>query len=103
MIEFEIKGLDELQRNLEQLERNLGALEGTREVPLEELFIPAFMAHWTDFGNIQEMVDASGISTPDEIGAPRWDEFVLSRTKFDGWREMIAEAGADYASRRLGF
>lgn len=107
-IDFDISGLEELQRRLEDWARGAEELDGEHKVPFEELFPPSFMKRYTTFESIEKMVETSGykVENADDFKAipdAAWDSFVRQRTKFDNWGDMLRKAGEEWAASKLGF
>lgn len=105
---FEIKGLDELQRQLKQMERKAKELDGTQEIPFSELFTPAFMRKYTSFTSFDELLAAGGFhaETSEEFEAipdAPFDAHVAATTKFSSWEEMLGKATEQYVAKQLGF
>jgi len=98
---FSITGFDDLDRKLQTLQRKLQALDATHEVSFNELFPDEFVRRHTRFTTLQEMIDASGIETPDEIGGPGWNEYVATNSSLEGWDEVKSLAGSEWARKQL--
>jgi hypothetical protein len=99
---FEIKGLDQLQR----IQKRLEELDGSHQIPFDEMFEPAFMIEFTDFTSIDEMLEASGykVETSEDFAAipdAEWDQFVARTTRFSSWEEMQQEAGNRWVQKKL--
>ena len=99
---FQIKGLDELKR----LQNRLEELDGTHQVPFDELFSPDFMIEFTDFTSIDEMFEASGFKTDTEedfalIPDVEMDAFVARTTRFASWEEMRTAGAQRWAQKKL--
>jgi hypothetical protein len=93
-------------RGLEQLQRNARALDGTHNIPLEELFSPAFMRGCSRFSTFREMLDASPFtvhSADDFRTVPDadWDAYVRQTTRFASWEAMQQAAAVEWAKARL--
>lgn len=106
-IDFDISGLEELQKRLEDLAKGAEELDGEHEVPFGEIFPPSFMKRYTTFESIEKMVEASGYKVENAedfkaIPETAWDSFVRQRTKFDNWSDMIGKAGEEWTTRQLG-
>jgi hypothetical protein len=105
---IKISGLDELQRKLEGIARRARELDGTHNVPLNDLATPEFMRHYTDFSSINEMMEASGFQVRSiddfkQIPDDEWDAFIARRTRFSTWKEFLQKAGVGYIKDKLGF
>ena len=106
---IEIKGFDEFDRHLAEIQRRAEALGSERNVPIDELFPPIFMAEHAGFETLQSMWDASGlfVATQSEedcrnvLAGEPWNDFVNQRTQFSDWHEMLAKAGSEYAAHQL--
>lgn len=99
---LEIKGLDELQK----LQKRLEELDGSHQIPFDEMFEPAFMIEFTDFTSIDEMFEASGYKVENDedfaaIPDAEWDQFVARTTRFASWEEMQQEAGNRWVQKKL--
>ena len=97
---MKIEGLDELAKNLDRM-------SGTQDVPIEDLLTPEFVSSHTKFANIEEMFEASGfkIKSQDDFAAipdADWDAFIRSISAFSDWESMLGEAGAEWATKKLG-
>lgn len=91
---FKIKGLKQMQRELDKLADNLKSLVG---VPLGELFPPQFMQANSRFATIEEMLAAKELRDPEafeRMADEEWSQFVVETTNFTSWEEM-KEAGAE--------
>ena len=102
MIEFEFDdgGLKDLQKKLEGLPEE-------QAVTFDKLFPPAFMAQYTDFKTIDEMLDATGdkIDGADDFDAlPEgvWEKLVKQRTRFKDWEDMKGKAAQEWTAQELG-
>ena len=94
---------------LRELKRRVAKLEGTRDVPVTEIFPPTFMRANTPYESLEDMLTAAGIS-PSEITGPeyltdheKWNQFVREKTPFSSWEEMSKQAALEYFKRKLGF
>ena len=101
-------GLDKLQKELKKMERNAKKLNGTHQIPLNELFTSSFMRKHTKFSSIDAFFKASGFKADTQedfeaIPDSELDKFVAKNTKFRTWEDMLGEAGSEYALKKLGF
>lgn len=108
LIDFDISGLEELQKRLRELAKGAKQLDGEHDVPFDEMFPPGFMKRYTTFESIEKMMEASGYKVENAedfkaIPDAAWNSFVRQRTKFDNWSDMISKAGEEWAARKLGF
>ena len=105
---IEISGLDELTRKLNDLASRAKALDGTHEVPIEELLTPAFLQNCSSFGSVDDLFAASGfrIESPEDFKAipdDKWNSFIADHTSHSTWESMLSSASAAWTSKRLGF
>ena len=103
---LKITGLDEMQRKLKDMERRLRSLDGTHNVSMKDLFPPEFMQKFTDFGTIDEMMNASGFKVEsqedfDNLPTQEWKDFISNRTRFGDWQEMLSAAAKAWAARQF--
>ena len=106
-----ITGLDKVMKNLSALQRNARELDGEHRVSLGDLYPPAFMAKYTDYTTIDDMIHESGvlaeIDDRDEAGAREalhgqaWNDFVSQHTRFSSGEEMLRVAGREHVEARL--
>ncbi len=87
---------------LKELQQKVRELDGQTEVPLLELMPDDFIRKYTNFQNLQTLVDASGIENLEEIGSAKFSEFISTHSEFSAWGEMVALAHAEYTKRKLG-
>lgn len=108
MFDFDLSGLDELQKQLENMEKAAEELENTEEISFTELFADSFMEENTDFSTLDEMFETFGYSnfTQEEFDRIPDEEInlkVSKSTNFNSWQEMLSTAGEIYVSKKLGF
>ncbi len=89
-----------------EMSDNLAALDGTHNVPFAELFPASFMARYTSFGTMDEMLQKSGFPVEsqadfEQIPDDAWDKFVAQNTRFPNWQAMLKQAGEEYVSKKL--
>ncbi|MFC1678638.1 hypothetical protein ACFL2T_00260 [Elusimicrobiota bacterium] len=107
-MKFEMKGFDKVTRRFKDLERRARNLDGEHRLPLVQLLTPVFVRANTKYGNLDELIQASGfkIATPEDfksIPDAEWDAFIMENTKFATWKEMLAAASTKWAAKKLGF
>ena len=104
---FEIKGLEELSKKMDDLAQRAEQLDGSHSVPLPDLLTPTFLANCSKFASAEEMFKASGfkIDSPEDFKAipdHEWDAFIKNNTSFDGWKQMLDSAVAEWTTKQLG-
>ena len=105
---IQFSGLDDLQKELEKMSRLGEELDGTHEVPLDDLLARSFMRKHSRFSSFEKFLDASPftVETPEDFEAipdAEMDAYVSSVTDFDSWEDMLGEATQEYISRKMGF
>lgn len=103
---FKITGLDEFQRELEQMRRNAEQLAGEHQVPLTDLFPPAFMRQHSGVPDFESFCRDGGIDLSSNeafaaLPGKQLDAVVKRLTQFASWEEMKQAGAADWANRRL--
>jgi len=107
-MDFEIKGMEELKKQLDDLAQRAERLDGTHSIPVPELLTPSFLAGCSKFASVDEMFQASGFkieSAEDFEAIPKseLDAFIKNNTSFAGWQQMLEAAGAAWTKQQLGF
>lgn len=94
---------EEAIRQLEQMEKNAEALDGTHNVPMDEVLPPAFMHRHSSFSTFQDMYDASPFKDMkfEDIPDAEWDEYVRKTTSFSSWEKMRNAGAEEWAKARL--
>jgi len=105
---LKINGLNELSKKLGDLAKRAEALDGKHMVPINDLLSPTFVSKHTRFTTADQMFEASGfkIETQEDFAAipdDQWDVFIRSVSAFQDWQAMLAEAGKEWAAKKLGF
>jgi hypothetical protein len=93
-VKLDTSGLDKLRKKMSEAAK-------PESVPLSELMPENFMVTYTQFRTLQEMFDASGIESPDDLKSDDWNTFVAEHTQFDGWSSMMKKAGALRLKQKL--
>jgi hypothetical protein len=97
-----VKGFDEFAKRLEKLRKNVNEkIGGEHKVPLDELFTDDFMARHTKFQTWQQMIEASGVQSPEEITTESFSEFVARNSTFASWTEMLIMGRNEWYKRQL--
>ncbi len=86
---------------LKEFQQKVNELNEQGEVSLTELMPDDFIRKYTDFQNLQAMLDASGIETLEDIGNEKFSTFISAHTEFRTWEEMVTLAYAEYTRRKL--
>lgn len=92
-VKLDMSGWDDFNKKLEQV---------TKTPPtLTELFPDSFISEHTDFKSFQEMLDASGLYSPDLLDSAEWSQFVARRSRFSGWQPMYEAASGAWHKAKL--
>jgi hypothetical protein len=107
LVDFEIKGMEELTRNLNDLAERAERLDGSHRVSIPELLPPSFLAGCSQFASADDMFQASGfkIESPEDFKAipeSEWDTFIRNNTSFESWQQMLEAAAAVWTKNQLG-
>lgn len=97
-----------MSKDLNKLKESAKELERTKQVSFGELFTESFMKKYTRFSSLDEFFKAGNfvVESQEDFENIPDDEFnkhIKATTKFADWKEMIQEAGNQYALRKLGF
>ena len=92
--------------DLDDFMSNAENLEGSDEVPLDELYPPPFMSDYTEFDDIDAFFSDSSydVETPEDYDDLEWgdlDEHTADTTDFDTHREMGETALQDWTERQM--
>lgn len=103
---FKITGLEEFERKIDQLRRNAEQIDGSHEVPLSDLFPPAFMRQHSAVPDFATFCHDGGIDTTTKEAFEATDlqqinNAVARLTEFSSWEDMKKAGAADWAKRRL--
>ncbi len=103
---FEIKGLDEIQNNLNRLTNEFEKFSGPQAVTLNDLFPHEFMSKHTRFASIDELLKKSPFKVESEedfkdIPEEAWDVYVRENTPFKSWAEMQSKAAEEYFGKNV--
>lgn len=104
-VKFELKGFEKLSGNLDNLTKEIESFK-EQEVSFNELFSPGFMAKYTQFRTLNEMVAKSPFKVGSEedfknIPDEEWDSYVKEKTTFQSWDEMMSKAGEEYLGKKV--
>ncbi|USK61299.1 hypothetical protein [Peribacillus asahii] len=103
---MKIKGMKELQNQLKNMEKAAKELNGTHNIPFEELFTDSFLRKHTTFTSFDDFENQEIFNkypTIEEIPDEEMDQFVSAKTNFSNWDDMLGEASVEYAAKKLGF
>lgn len=103
---MKIEGLRELQKQLKDMEKAANELNGSHDVPFQDLFTDSFLRKYTTFTSFDDFENQeifNKYSTFEEIPDEEMDQFVSAKTNFSNWDDMLGEASVEYASKKLGF
>jgi hypothetical protein len=103
---FKITGLDEFQLKIDKLPQNAEQIDGTHQVPLPEVFPPAFMRQHSSVPDFETFCRDGGLDTSskeafDATSVKKLDDVVKQLTEFPSWEDMKKAGAADWAKRRL--
>lgn len=106
-MKIEIKGLKEVQEKFTALKNNAEALNGSHNVPLQEILSPVFLASCSNYRTPEEFFGASGFKIGskadfDAIPQVDWDLFVSKSTRYSNWDDMIKDGMKQYVIGKLG-
>jgi hypothetical protein len=98
---LQVKGLDQMQRELRKIQDRLESVAGTHQVSADRLLTPRFIQTHTDYETVDEWFAASPFkieNTADFAAIPddQWDAYVQKTTSFLSWQEMLTRAGTEY-------
>lgn len=103
---FEVSGLDELQRRFKKLENNARELNGTNDIGFDKLFNAKFMAKYTNLSSMNSFLEYLGIHNQEDFKSfpeSKLDVEVAKHTSFSSWKEMLDTATKEYVVSRLTF
>lgn len=105
---FRVKGLDQIQKNLQKLEKSAKELENNKELSFDTIFNENFMKQNTNFNNISELITAGGFTVNSQqdfeaIPEDKFDIHIQATTKFASWQEMLGKATEQHIFKKLGF
>ena len=106
--DFEIKGLDKLEKQLDQMAKNAEELGKKNTVTFSELFTDSFIKSHSKFSSFDELAvagnfDVSSTEAFEAISDKDWNDWITQSTDFSNWTEMQQTAGLEFAKGQLGF
>lgn len=104
---FEIKGLDNLQKQLNKMSRQAEKLSKGQKVSFDVLFNASFMRRCSKFSSFSDFLEDGNyhVESQEDFEAIPDDEFdihVRNKTKFKSWKDMFQTASNDYVKKELG-
>lgn len=107
MMGIEFRGLDQVKKKLNDIKERAEELNGNHTVSFSELFNHEFMAEYSQYQSMQELMDKSGftINNQEDFAAipdDQWDEYIRKVTKFENWKEMQQTAASKWAAKKMG-
>jgi hypothetical protein len=104
---IEIKGLGELQEKFSDLSNRLEDLNGTHNIPINDLLTPVFLSGCSAFESADQLFAMSGyeLNSQDDFNAipeEDWVRYINKNTSFTGWQEMLQAAAAMWVKNRMG-
>ena len=94
MISIDTSGLDKLQKKLEEV-------HGTHEVSTDDLMTDDFIRDQTNFSNWQELMDAGGVESNDDLKQAGFCDFIRSNTQFESFDDMLKASAQHYLLKKL--
>lgn len=96
-----LEKLEKMKDRLEEIEQR------SNSIPLDELFVPAFIQAHSRFSSFEEMLRASPFDVEtqedfDAIAGSSLDEFIDEETDFGSWEAMSQRAIREWIRRELG-
>jgi hypothetical protein len=108
MFKFEMKGFDEVQRQLDDMAKRAAELDGKEQaVSLSELLNDDFISEHSSFASFDELLAASPfkVETKEDFEAipdVAWDTYIAANTSFESWEEMQHQAAGEYLAKQIG-
>ncbi len=104
--DFKEKILDAIGTAIDEAHQRAQVLEGTHNIPAEELFPPSFVQEHTSFEAIEAFLVAGDFDPEhdgdwDTLADDGLDRHVRETTDFDTWAEMKDAASEEWARRKL--
>lgn len=104
---MKIKGLDNVNKNLNNFTKNVQKLSGTSNIYITSLLNPKFMAKYTSnkYQSLENFLADSDFSEIpfEQIPEKDLDKLVSKSTSFNTWKDMLAKAMNEYVAKKLGF
>ena len=105
-LNFEVKGLKELQEKIAKMRNNTEQLSKTKSIPLNDLLTNSFISYNTKFKSFEDMMnignfDISSAEAFENIPDNELDNFIANNSKFKSWQEMLNTAFSEYVQQKL--
>lgn len=103
---IEIKGLDNLIKDLKKISDNAEKLSQKDSVNLRELFNDQFISKNSSFTSLGDLLDKSPFvvkSEEDFLAIPddEWEKFITENTNFSSWEKMQDAAHSEWLDKQL--
>jgi hypothetical protein len=82
---------------------NIDSLSSRQEVRIRDLMTDSFVSQHSNFRGLQTLIDASGITHPEDIDNELFSQFIGSHTSFGSWADMLRAAGVEYSRHKMGY
>lgn len=105
---LKIDGLDKFQKDLKNLANRARGLDGSHEIPMDELLSDTFLRKYARISSFSELIEKSGFDVKSEadlraIPDDAWDSYIRSISSFVSWDAMLSKAFEQWTARKLGF
>jgi len=101
--DFEIEGLDEVQKNIEKLQKKVKKVGRKQNVKLVELLPDSFIKKHSNYNSLESMIDSSPkeINSEKDLESEEWNKFIKENSKFNSWEEMLQVAHAEWVKKEI--
>ena len=101
-----IEVFEGLEEQLRELTDAHESVDGSHEIPMDELFPPDFMRTYTGFDSLEDFFDKSSWTVEtredfEQIPEKDFDEYVHRHTGFSEWDSMLTAAGREWITRQI--
>jgi len=101
-----IEGFEDFDEELRELQESADGLDGSTEIPMDQLFTEGFMQSYTSFSSLAAFFDDSPwtVETREDfksIPEADFDRYVGKNTGFDDWETMLQAAGREWVTGQL--
>jgi hypothetical protein len=105
---LKIQGLEKFQKDLKNLANKARDLDGSHEIPMQDLLNRTFLQKYTRVSSFTELVEKSGFDVKSEadlkaVPDDAWDSYIRSISSFPNWDAMLSKAGELWVTKKLGF